>query len=482
MKQLRSFFSVAHLYFLLLTGSPTTVVAQEFIGQHSSNYAGINRATFNPSSIAGTRYRYHINLASFNATINNRYFKYFRTDALFHPFKNPYTEKDMYGKSKLTGTLTEGENVNITAELRTPSGYVGLGKNNWLVVGFQSRMRGFVQGSGVPSVVFDMYKNRLDDGLTKASSGSFKDFIMNQHSFFETGLTFAAMPIRIEGLIRVKVGATIKRLSGARNVYLNVKSANYQVRPLNQEEYVFDLSNVNYEYGYTQPVKAFSLGSLFSPEYGSGTAVDLGATVELGRIRNHSQDRANYLLRIGAVITDAGKITYPNTGKQYSGMLNKLTINQERIIDLGNNSVKNLEAIFGKPDSRDYGYSTQLPRTINLDADVQFAPSFFVNATWIKPTNSGALPTYIYQPELFSLTSRFEGEDVEFTLPITWIQGNQDPTVGFSVRFGPAYIGFSNFGALVSKSVQPRGSMAYFGIQLWKLNEKALTRKRHGKK
>lgn len=466
------------LVVLMAFGSSKDAFTQEFIGQHSSNYAGINRATFNPSSIAGTRYRYHINLISWNATVNNRYFKYFRTDALFHPFKNPYTETDMYGKSKLTGTLTQGEHVNVTAELRTPSGYVGLGKNNWLVVGFQSRMRGFVQGSGVPSVIFDSYKNRLDDGLTKASSGSFKDFTFNQHSFFETGLTFAAMPIRIEGLIRVKVGGTIKRLSGARNVYLNIKSAAYQVRPLNQEEYVLDMSNVNYEYGYTQPVKSFSLGSLFSSDYGSGAAVDLGATVELGRIRNHSQDRANYILRLGAAITDAGKITYPNTGKQYSGTLSKLTVNQEKIINIGNNSVKNLEATFGKPDSRDYSYSTQLPRTVNLDADVQFARSFFVNATWSKPTNTGALPTYIYQPELFALTSRFEGEDVEFTLPVTWIQGNQNPTIGFSVRFGPAYIGFSNFGALVNKSVQPRGSMAYFGIQLWKLNEKALTKKR----
>ncbi len=445
--------------------------AQEFLGQHSSNYAGINRATFNPSAIAGTRYRYHLNLISFNATINNRYFKYFRTDALFHPFRNAYAEKDMYGKTKLTGTYTQGPNVNVLAELRTPSGYMGLGKNNWLVVGFQSRMRGFVQGSGLPPVISEIYTNRLDDGLAKPSSGSFKDFTINQHSFFETGLTFAAM-LRLEGIFRVKVGATVKRLSGARNVFLNLKSANYQVRPLNAEEYVLDLSNVNYEYGYTQPVQAFGLGSLFSSDYGSGTAIDLGATVELGRIREHAQYRANYIVRFGAAITDAGFINYPSTGKQYSGTLNKLTIDQERIIDIGNNSSKNLEATFGKSDAKTYSYQTQLPRTINMDADVQFARSFFINATWIKPTNIGTLPTYIYQPQIFTITPRFEGEDVEFTLPVSWIEGNQGPTVGFSVRFGPAYIGFSNFSGMV-KIHEPRGTMVYLGFQLWKLNEKA---------
>ncbi len=478
MKLLRTLYSkVFFLVVLMDFMGIVDALAQQFIGQHSSNYAGINRATFNPSAIAGTRYRYHINLISFNATVNNRYFKYFRSDALFHPFRNAYTENDMYGKSKLTGTLTQGENVNVLAELRTPSGYVGLGKNNWLVLGFQTRLRGFVQGSGVPSVVFDIYKNRLDDGLTKASSGSFKDFTINQHSFFETGLTFAAMPLRIEGLIRVKVGATIKRLSGARNVYLNIKSTNYQVRPLNQEEYVFDLSNLNYEYGYTQPVQAFSLGSLFSSDYGSGAALDIGATVELGRIRQHAQDRANYILRLGAALTDAGKTTYPTTGKQYSGTINKLTLNQNQIIALGDNSVKNLETTLEKPNPQVYGYQTQLPRTLNLDADVQLAKSFFVNGTWIKSTQVGTLPSYIAQPQVFSLTPRFEGEDVELTLPVSWIEGNQKPVIGFSVRFGPAYIGFSNFGALASRSVQPRGSLAYFGIQLWKLNEKALTKK-----
>lgn len=344
------------LFFLLFLVSVAS--AQQFVGQHSSNYAGMNRATFNPSSIAGTRYRYYINVASFNATVTNRYFKYFRSDALFHPFKNPYTENEIYGKTKVTGTLTEGANVNVLAELRTPSGFVGLGRNNWIVIGFELRMRGFVQGSGVPPAIFDIYKNRLDDGLVKASSGNFKDFTMNQHSFFETGLTFAAMPLRIEGVVRLKVGATIKRLSGARNVYLNIKNTNYQIRPLKQDEYVLDLSNLSYEYGYTQPVMPFSLGSLFSSDYGSGVALDLGATVELGRIREHSQDRANYIIRLGAAVTDAGKITYPNAGKQYSGMLNKLTIDQEQIIAIGNNSVKNLETILGKSDAKVYGYET----------------------------------------------------------------------------------------------------------------------------
>ncbi|MFN4146849.1 MAG: DUF5723 family protein [Runella sp.] len=461
------------LVFLFLIFGASLLEAQDFLGQHSSNYAGINRATFNPSAIAGTRYRFHVNLVSFNASVTNRYFKFFRSDALFHPFRHAYTDHELYGKSKLTGTLTQGSNVHLISELRLPSGYVGLGKNNWLVVGFQSRMRGFVQGNDVPSVVKDVYTKRLDFGQLSTSSGRFSDMVLNQLSFFETALTFAAMPLRLEGIGRVKVGATIKRLSGARNVFLHVKNTNYQVRLLNQEDAVFDLSNLNYEYGYTQPVQPFSIGSLFSGDYGSGTALDLGATVELGRIRQHSQDRANYIVRLGAALTDVGEINYPDAAQRFSGTRSRLTLNQEEIIKLGDNSAQQLQNLLGKSNPQQYGYKTVLPANLNVDLDVQFARSFFVNATWIKPTQTGRLPEIVYQPEVFTLTSRFEGEDVEFTLPISWIEGNASPTIGFSVRLGPGFIGFSNFGGLASRQVQPRGTVAYLGFQLWRLNHKA---------
>ena len=77
--------------------------------------------------------------------------------------------------------------------------------------------------------------------------------------------------------------------------------------------------DVSKRQGYTQPVQAFSLGSLFSSDYGSGAAVDLGATIEIGRIRQHAEHQANYIDRIGVALTDAGKLTYAEGGKQYSG-------------------------------------------------------------------------------------------------------------------------------------------------------------------
>jgi hypothetical protein len=98
------------------------------------------------------------------------------------------------------------------------------------------------------------------------------------------------------------------------------------------------------------------------------------------------------------------------------------------------------------------------------------AKSFFLNATLIKPTQSGSLPTTIYQPQILTLTPRFEDADAEFTLPISWIEGNKSPTVGLSVRFGPIFLGFSNFTG-ITKMYGPKGSFAYFGVQFWKMRK-----------
>jgi Family of unknown function (DUF5723) len=467
--------SVAMLYsslFILLLFSLSSV-AQPMLGHLSTNYAGIQRVTFNPSAIAGTRMQWQLSPVTFGATINNRYFKYFASDALFHPLKNAYSSKDIYGKSKLTGTFTQGTNLNVWSELRGPSGFMGFGKKNQFSLGLQTRMRGYIQGTGLPPVLAEVYTKRLDFGTIQASSGSFANFTASQLSFFETGLT-AAFAGNVGDVLKVKFGASIKRLSGARNVYLKINNAPYQVRVLSKDEALLDLNNVNYEYGYTQPVANFDLSKIYSDKYGSGWAADAGLTIELGKIRNSADYRSNYIVRLAAALTDLGTIYYPvGQGKRYSGTLSKTNVDQLRLIDLGDNSVATLEKIFPKTNPKDYTYTTQLPQTFNLDVDFHLAQSFFVNAALIRNSNSTndvSLPTQVQHPQIITLAPRWEDEDAQFTIPISWIEGNQSPTVGFSVRLGPAFIGFSNFSGML-KIHDPRGTFVYFGLQLFRIKD-----------
>ncbi len=442
--------------------------AQQMLGPHSGNHASIYRATFNPSAVAGTKYKWHINAVAFNTTINNRYFSYFRTDALFYPIKAPYTSSELYGKSKLTGSYTAGPNANIVTELRLPSVYFDVTK--WLTLGVSGRFRGFVQGANLPSVLSDVYTKRLDFGNLVASTGTIKNFAMSQQSFLETGLTVAGVALDLPEIIKIKLGASVKRLSAGRSAFLKINNANYQVRVIDKENAALDLTNTNYEYGYTNAMQSFSLDNVFSNSYGSGWSYDFGVTVELGQIKNDADYRANYIARIGVALTDGGSISYPNSGKIYSGTLVKTTLNQDNVVALGDNSVKTLEAILPKNNTKAYTLTTQLPTTLNLDVDLHLAKSFFLNATLIKPTQTGPLPTVIQQPQILSITPRFEDADAEFTLPISWIEGNTSPTVGMSARVGPIFIGFSNLSGML-KIHEPRGTFLYFGLQFWKMRK-----------
>ncbi len=447
----------------------SNVFSQQMLGLHSGNHSSIYRASFNPSSIATTKYKYHINVIALNSTINNRYFKYFRSDALFHPFKNPYSQDELYGKSKLTGTLTQGQNVNLYSELRGPSAYFSI--NDWLSIGFHTRLRGFVQGTGVPSVLADVYTNRLDFGAVSASSGIFKNFTINQQTYFETGFSLAGCVLKIPDVLTLKIGATIKYLSAGRNVFLKINAANDAVKVLNKDEANLELSNVNYEYGYSNAVKDFSLGSLYAGDYGKGWGYDFGATLEIGRISYRANYRANYRVRLGVAVTDMGLLSYPSSGKMYSGTLSKIVFDQNKIVALADNSVKGLEDNFPKTNAKNYNLTTTLPQTLNLDADLHASKSFFLNLSVIQPMNQSApLPSAIQQPRIVSLTPRFEDTDTEFSLPISWIEGNSGPTVGFSARFGPAFIGFSNFSGML-KINEPRGTMVYIGLNLFKIKK-----------
>ena len=461
--------TIKKIFFLFLFLN-STAFAQQMLGVHASNNMGVYRATFNPSAIAGTKYHFQINGITLNSTINGRYFKYFRSDALFHPFKNPYSQDELYGKSKSTGTLTQGDKINVISELRGPSAFFDI--KDRVSIGFSTRLRGFVQGSGVPQDLSTIYTNRLDLGTSTALNGSFKNMVLNQQTFFETGVTVAAEVLKISDILKIKVGGTLKYLSGARNVFLKINSANYAVRILNKEEANLDLSNVNYEYGSTNSVQDFSLGSLYAGSYGSGWGYDLGATVEIGQIKYREDYRSNYIVRLGAAITDIGSVSYNTSGKIYSGTINKIVFDQNKIISLYDNSVKGLEATFPKTNPKNYALTTTLPQTLNLDADVQLVRSFFVNMTLIQPMKTdGTLPTTIQQPRFVSLTPRFEDADAEFSLPISWIEGNTGPTVGLSARFGPVFIGFSNFSGLLRIN-EPRSTMVYLGLNFFKIKRK----------
>jgi hypothetical protein len=77
----------------------------------------------------------------------------------------------------------------------------------------------------------------------------------------------------------------------------------------------------------------------------------------------------------------------------------------------------------------------------------------------------------MYVPNTFIVTPRFEDEDSGLSFPISFIQGNNRPSIGLAGHFGPVFLGFSNVNGLM-KSGGARGSMMYIGFTAWKASRK----------
>ena len=446
---------------------------QELVGFNVSNNMSIYRATFNPSAIVGTKYKAHVNVVTVNATINGRYFKYFTSDALLHGIKAPYTTSELYGKSKVIASFTQLD-MNLTTELRGPSFYYSVSPR--FAVGFQTRMRGFEQGYGFPEAVRYAYFWRLDDDYyIKPTAGAGSSFLLNQHSFFEMGLILAGTLVDTDP-IRLKIGASIKRLSGARSAYWKGSFDRFQIvaKPnTNPTEFNLELSNLQYGYGYSQATnERFGAGDLLSNNYGSGWAIDAGLTVELGRARDPRPHRANYALRLGAALTDVGKILYPQSGRAVKTVSSpKFVVDQARLEALINNAPKTLDTWAGNAPKTTFGATTNLPQNLNIDADLQVLKTFFINASFTKSMRQTFSETDIRQPQVLTITPRFEDADAEFSMPVSWVEGNDAPSVGLALRVGPAFIGFSNFSGMLGIA-PPRGTMAYLGINVFHFQKK----------
>ena len=454
---------------------------QELPGFNLSNNMSIYRATFNPSAIVGTKYKAHVNVVTINSTINGRYFKYFTSDALLHGIKAPYTTSELYGKSKVIASYTQGD-INMATELRGPSFYYSISPR--IAIGFQCRMRGFEQGFGFAEALRYAYFWRLDDDYyIKPAAGAGSAFLLNQHSFFETGLTLAGVLIDTDA-VRLKIGASAKRLSGARSVFWKGSFDRYQIvaKPnTNPTEFNLELTNLQYSYGYSQPTKEnFEASDLFSNSYGSGWAWDAGLTVEIGRARDPRPHRANYALRLGAALTDAGAIQYATGGRAVKSVSSaKFIVDQTRLEALINNAPKTLDTWAANAPKTTFGRETQLPKNLNIDADLQVLKTFFVNVSYTKSTRQSFSETDIRQPQTLTITPRFEDADAEFSMPVSWIEGNDAPSVGLALRVGPAFIGFSNFSGMLGIH-SPRGTMACLGVNVFhfqKKKEKQLTQK-----
>ncbi len=219
---------------------------------------------------------------------------------------------------------------------------------------------------------------------------------------------------------------------------------------------------------------------LNAKKYGTGWGYDLGATYELGsywnRLDKDDDARPGYLLRFSASLTDVGRIRYQSPeSRVVSGSLNQVVITQPQLETLGNEGADGFVSLFPTQTETLLRQDARLPTMLHWDVDLQLVKSFFINLAQTQrygDTTPG--PLDMVQPNAVTITPRFENEDSDFSLPLTFMEGNQKMTMGALARFGPFHLGFSNLTGLLNRKDPGanRATFMYMGFSVWQFKDR----------
>lgn len=471
---------------LILLVNSSVSPAQQVPGLSFSNYGNLYRATQNPSVLGGSRYKWQVNLVTAGSTINNRYFIFFGRNSFLYPMLVPHSTDELYGRSRTMGSVTQGDPLYVASEVRWPSVMFSVGKNHGFAL--QVRSRGFVQGNNIPQAIRTMYYRRLDTPATPVVSGTWGDFDLGQQNFSEASLSYGLQLVNLRSH-KLKVGGTLKRVFGARVGYLKGSADRYEIRPVtggevDQKELL--LNNFSYESGYSQPNQARRLGDLLdATQYGTGWGYDLGATYEVGsywrRLETDDDARPGYLLRFSASLIDLGSIRYQSPeSRVVLGAVKNRILTQQQLETLGNQGADGFASLFPAQTETLLRQDARLPAMLHWDIDLQLVKSFFINLAQTQhygDTTPG--PLDLIQPNAVTITPRFENEDSDFSLPLTFMEGNQNMTMGALARFGPFHLGFSNLNGLLNRKdpAANRATFMYMGFSVWRFKDRKSERR-----
>jgi hypothetical protein len=465
----------------LLAAMLGTAQAQQIPGLELSNYGGLYRATQNPSVLGGSRYKWQLNLVTAGSTINNRYFIFFGRNSFLYPLLAPHTTDELYGRSRTLGSVMASDPLHVASEVRWPSLLFSAGKNHGFAI--QLRSRGFVQGNNIPQAIHTMYYKRLDAPATPMVSGSWGDFSLSQQSFTEAGLSYGLQLMNLRSH-KLKIGGTVKRVFGARAAYLKGSAIGYQIRSFagaDQDEKELALTGFSYEAGYSYPNQALAIADLFNADkYGTGWGYDLGATYELGsswdRLQDDDDARPSYVLRLSASVTDIGFIRYQSPDSRIVAGSQSLTVLRQAALEtIGNRGAEGFASLFPAQTSGTLMQEARLPTTLHAEADLQLLKSFFINVVQSKRYGeTPQSPLDLTQPDMLTITPRFENEDSDFALPLTFMKGNRRISMGALARFGPFHVGFSNLNGLLNRKDPDatRATFMYVGFSAWRFKDR----------
>lgn len=464
---------------ILLSLITSQAFGQNWLGNTFSNYSGANGVYLNPSSIAESKYAYHLNVWGHGANIYNNYLSY---NSPFGIRDWIQSDNDVYKNSNGNidfnqAWLSEMDNsgtkqLSLTRDIRMPGFMFPVGPNANMSINL--RQRSGVQAFGVAEPFARVLRNGIDTNNAKLFGGSNPlsvgelyntgNFSSTVENYQELGITYAGNWSRTEKH-SFNAGATLKLIRGLGGAYLNSSGGQFSID--NSDS--ITLIGGTYDYGHTaytnirQPIE--NDYQILYPSAGSGFGFDIGLTYMYNPDKskynkaygcNENELRDNYLLKLAASVNDLGFINY-NDAKSYTKSINTsgLSINHGMVGSFNNKAVDgfdtfNASTVNKLGFSQSNGYVSQLPTALNVTADIRATKRFFVGVNWNQDLKKNSA-TGLRSTSYLAVIPRFEFRGLELSTPIVWGQNYQDLNLGLYARLGPFFLGSENINGLLNK-------------------------------
>lgn len=452
--------------------------AQHLLGLSNSNYAGVNGIYLNPSSIADSRFGFHLNFITVDGYFTNSHYQYTGPYSLRkmaqNGFEGEYSFKDAY----ITGRDNDRNKLALFgADARFfPSFMLKLSPRHSIALTGRTRFIGNV--SNVSDELIKGLEN-TDAAMNQATPFNNSTASLNVNAFAETGLTYARVILDKERHF-LKGGLTVKRLSGLYSAYMHLKEMDYTISEDASGDTHVKANNVDLRYGYSR----MEFGDLDENELrdaltfnapGNGWGFDVGFTYEFRpdidkyRYTMNGKEKLDnrknkYKYRIGVSLTDLGGIKYAQA--QHVRAYNIVRRNYDIPLDSLNgldgdamNKVFNVQ-----PNERSTSFKAGLPSTLHLNFDYRLANKIYVNAAIIQNLR-GKFAVGSRYASVASVTPRIEMKWFELSAPLTLFNNYQQFAVGSMVKLGPLFVGSDNLMAVAGLG-KPFGADVYMGLTM----------------
>lgn len=426
--------------------------AQNYLGVHSSLYAGLYGLDTNPAMIVQDNIKFELNVLSSNLDVNT-------TNVFFD--KNNLTSLPSVKWFDFSSTAPI--KIQVASNTNVLSFAFNSGKKSSFAFTINHKVYSDIQG--LSGQFMDAFVNDFDNLQDLPILFENEPSNSTVLGWTETGLTYGRT-VFAKHRHAVKVAMRVKMLTPMAGIYVYADDLNLQVN----EDQTIDIKNTNFRYGhntdFTNNINPlfFDGNSLVNNLGSSSAGFDVGITYEFRPNSRYLKDDAiyRYKLRAGVSWLNIGQLKMDVTDYFSGDNYSDVAINQDVF-----ESVENFDAFLDDQSEqvtkiKELPLTFSLPSNFNLFLDYQLTKGLFVNFN-VRTGKSGG-QFQIGETARIAMTIRLEGKGAGVFLPISYLEG--EPHFGLATRLGPFTFGVSDITGIFNRGVEGERVSGFAGFRV----------------